>query len=170
MNILIENKLIYSGNLGKVYNKNKGCYNMSNVYVINEEELEQGLIDCAYKLMKEGNKILGAKQSDESFKINGLKGKIKTEEAKGNNTDNLKCRLKEDVDKNVKLTKEENKCLKKAKEDIGNNETIKQLTINDVLDEIACGNVKLEDVRINKIDFKNKGNYLGNNKKRCGYG
>ena len=173
MNILIENKLIYSGNLGKVYNKNKGCYNMSNVYVIDEEELEQGLIDCAYKLMKEGNKILGTKQSDESFKINGLKGKIKTEEAKGNNTDKLKCKLKEDVDKNVKLTKKENKCLKKAKADIGNNgknETIKQLTINDVLDEIACGNVKLEDVSINKINFKNKGNYLGNNKKRCGYG
>ena len=84
----------------------------------------------------------------------------------------LECyqKIEEDVDKNVKLTKKENKCLKKAKADIGNNETIKQLTINDVLDEIACGNVKLEDVRINKIDFKNKGNYLGNNKKRCGYG
>lgn len=36
----------------------------------------------------------------------------------------------------------------------------------DILDEIACGNVDVDDIDLDEIDFSNKGNYTGNNKKR----
>ena len=35
-----------------------------------------------------------------------------------------------------------------------------------ILDEIACGNIDVDDVDLDVIDFSNKGNYIGNNKKR----
>ena len=115
--ILAENGLIYYNNLGKACSKEKGCYNMSNVYTIDKDELEQALIDCAYKAMKNGISILGEKRTNESFKANGIKAQIKLRKQLGLDTTTLESKLEDTVEESVPLTKEEMKHIAKARED-----------------------------------------------------
>ena len=115
--ILAENSLIYYSNLGKAFSKEKGCYNMSNVYAIDKDELEQALIDCAYKAMKNGINILGEKRTNESFKANGIKSKIKAEQNKGKDTTTLENKLEDTVEESIPLTKKELKYIAKARSD-----------------------------------------------------
>ena len=123
--ILAENGLIYYDNLGKAYSKEKGCYNMSNVYTIDEDELEQALIESAYKTMKNGISILGEKRTNESFKANGIKGKIKAEQNKGKDTTSLEGKLEDTVEESVKLNKKEMKYIAKAREDFNEGKSSK---------------------------------------------
>ena len=119
--ILAENGLIYYNNLGKACSKEKGCYNMSNVYTIDKDELEQALIDCAYKAMKNGISILGEKRTNESFKANGIKAQIKLREQLGLDTTTLESKLEQlntfETPNSVPLTKKEMKYIAKARED-----------------------------------------------------
>ena len=123
--ILAENGLIYYNNLGKAFSKEKGCYNMSNVYTIDKDELEQALIESAYKAMKNGISILGEKRTNESFKANGIKSKIKAEQNKGKDTTTLESKLEDTVEESVPLTKEEMKHIAKAREDFNEGKSSK---------------------------------------------
>ena len=123
--ILAENGLVYYNNLGKACSKEKGCYNMSNVYTIDEDELEQALIDCAHKAIKNGISILGEKRTNESFKQNAIKGKIKAEQNKGKDTTTLESKLEDTVEESVKLNKKEMKYIAKAREDLNEGKSSK---------------------------------------------
>ena len=115
--ILAENGLIYYSNLGKAFSKEKGCYNMSNVYTIDKDELEQALIDCAYKAMKNDINILGEKRTNESFKQNGIKAQIKLREQLGKDITSLESKLEDTVEESIPLTKKEMRYIAKARED-----------------------------------------------------
>ena len=164
--ILADNGLIYYNNLGKAFSKEKGCYNMSNVYTIDKDELEQALIDSAYKAMKNGISILGEKRTNESFKANGIKSKIKAEQNKGLDTTSLESKLEDTVEESVPLTKKEMKYIAKAREDFKeqrgekkSKDTSKQ---EQYIDDANFGNVEEVDIPeeeylkiIDDVDFEN---------------
>ena len=123
LKILVEARLICYRNNGLIRNKTKETVkNASNVYALNEEELEVGLKQQAYSYMQnKETTILGKRQSDNSFKANGIKAQIKLREQLGLDTTTLESKLEQlntfETPNSVPLTKEEMKHIAKARED-----------------------------------------------------
>ena len=172
LKILAEAKLIYCGNNGLIRNKAKETVkNSNNVYALNEEELEVGLKQQAYSYMqnKEAT-ILGKRQSDISFKANGIKAQIKLREQLGLDTTTLENKLEQlntfETPNSVPLTKKEMKYIAKAREDFKeqrgekkSKDTSKQ---EQYIDDANFGNVEDFDIPeeqylkvIDDVDFEN---------------
>ena len=159
LKILAEAKLIYCGNNGLIRNKAKETVkNASNVYALNEEELEVGLKQQAYSYMQnKETTILGKRQSDISFKANGIKAQIKLREQLGLDTTSLESRLEHlntfETPNSIPLTKKEMECIAKAREDFNEGKSSKDTSSSS--QEVDISEEQYLKV-IDDVDFNNE--------------
>lgn len=114
--ILKKLKLIFVDNIGLVKKDNK-VHMANNVYVIDETEMRQALLQSEYYYKGEKYTIIGKKSSSEVKKFIGLSGKIAQELSKGNNTKELEDKLN-----GFKEVIEMNKAKKEVNESFSNKE------------------------------------------------
>ena len=114
--ILKKLKLIFVDNIGLVKKDNK-VHMANNVYVIDETEMRQALLQSEYFYKGEKYTIIGKKSGSEVKKFIGLSGKIAQELNKGNNTKELEDKLN-----GVKEIIEMNKVKKEVNESLSNKE------------------------------------------------
>ena len=102
LNLLIANKMIFKGNIGQVKEANGLVHDANNVFVIDEDELEQALIESVYHYKKKGCKVLDKKINKADRIEYGYNGKIKVEKAKGKETAYLEELKKRKLNKELK--------------------------------------------------------------------
>ena len=161
LKILAEARLIYYGNNGLIRNKAKETVkNANNVYALNEEELEAGLKQQAYSYMQnKETTILGKRQSDISFKANGIKAQIKLREQLGLDTTTLESKLEQlntfETPNSIPLTKKEMKYIAKAREDFKEGKSSKDTSnSNQEYDDFDIPEEEYLKV-IDDVDFEN---------------
>ena len=86
-------KLIFYGHIGKVQDNFNGIQEANNVYCVEINELDEALKTSKLFYETNGYKVLGKKYNKQVKKINGLKGKIKQMENKGQDTSSLENKL-----------------------------------------------------------------------------
>ena len=168
LKILVEARLICCGNNGLIRNKTKGTVkNANNVYALDKEELEAGLKQQAYSYMQnKETTILGKRQSDSSFKANGIKAQIKLREQLGLDTTTLESKLEQlntlETPNSVPLTKKEMKYIAKAREDFNegksskddNKNKSKKQSIQEQYEEVDYTEEEYLKI-IDDVDFEN---------------
>ena len=102
LNLLIANKMIFKGNIGQVKEANGLVHDANNVFVIDEDELEQALMESVYYYKKKGCKVLDKKINKADRVEYGYNGKIKVEKAKGKETAYLEELKKRKLNKELK--------------------------------------------------------------------
>lgn len=102
LNLLIANKMIFKGNIGQVKEPNGLVHDANNVFVIDEDELEQALMESVYHYKKKGCKVLDKKINKADRIEYGYNGKIKVEKAKGKETAYLEELKKRKLNKELK--------------------------------------------------------------------
>lgn len=118
ISILSDNKLIAYNNIGLVKRDDKTRM-ANNVYVIDHEELQMGLLDSKYYYEQNGYIILGLKSTETTKKIIGLESRINQLKETEYDTGKLEKKL----DK-LEIT---NKVINKFKEVESSREEIKRL-------------------------------------------
>ena len=102
LNLLIANKMIFKGNIGQVKEPNGLVHDANNVFVIDEDELEQALMESVYYYKKKGCKVLDKKINKADRVEYGYNGKIKVEKVKGKETAYLEELKKRKLNKELK--------------------------------------------------------------------
>lgn len=110
LEVLKENKLIFSDNIGLVADENGNRRSANNVYCVREEELRPALNDSKYYYENNGYVVLGKKTDEGTKKIIGLSGAIKGMKSAGLDTTKHEKKLaKLEKDKEYKLDTRDNK-------------------------------------------------------------